>query len=145
MSENQNPIYNAQIPNYGYQYPMGYPQQRPQPIINNMPMPMVWIDGEEEAKRYSVAPNLTIPLWDKNNPIIYLKSTDSAGMASMKIIDYSVREQQNKNEEKEPNIEYVSKEDFKSFEERIQKQLDRLLNANETGNKRYSKESGKNG
>lgn len=66
-----------------------YPQQiQPTPHNNGI----IWVQGETGAKSYLVAPNTTVPLWDSESQVIYLKSTDASGMPSMKIIDYTVRD-----------------------------------------------------
>lgn len=52
---------------------------------------IIWVRGQEGADRYLMAPNTTQPLWDMDNPVIYLKSTDASGQPSMKILDYQER------------------------------------------------------
>lgn len=52
---------------------------------------MIWVRGQEGADRFLMAPNTTQPLWDMDNPVIYLKSTDASGQASMKTLDYQER------------------------------------------------------
>ena len=82
--------YNNGFPmNYGYQMPQQQIIQTPQPSSNNN---LVWVQGEAGAKSYLVAPNNTIPLWDSEAQVIYLKSADASGMPSMKVLDYTIRE-----------------------------------------------------
>lgn len=52
----------------------------------------IWVRSEDVAN-FMVAPNNTVPLWDIENPIIYLKSADSMGRPSVKILDYTIREE----------------------------------------------------
>lgn len=54
---------------------------------------VIWVQGEAAARGYLMAPNTTLPLWDSEANVIYLKSTDSAGMPSMKVLDYTIRDQ----------------------------------------------------
>ena len=69
--------------------------QQPQPITPpTAPTPtpqmsndMIWVQGLAGAKAYLVAPNTTVTLWDSESETIYLKSCDSNGMPSMKILD----------------------------------------------------------
>ena len=63
-------------------------QQQQQPAQNNM----IWVQGEGAARSYLMAPNTTLPLWDSETNTIFLKTTDAAGMPSMKILDYTIRE-----------------------------------------------------
>lgn len=84
------------------QYP--YQQYTPQPYwYQNQPTPpaqqpnssIVWIQGGlNAAKNYHVAPNESIPLWDQEEQVIYLKSADASGMPTIKILDYTIRESQ---------------------------------------------------
>jgi len=53
---------------------------------------IIWVQGEAAARGYLMAPNTTLPLWDSEANVIYLKSTDAAGMPSMKVLDYTVRD-----------------------------------------------------
>ena len=79
------------VPNYQPIYPMyqqNY-QQTQQPQNNSS---IIWVQGEAGAKSYLVAPNNTVQLWDSERQTIYLKSADGSGMPSMKVLDYTIRE-----------------------------------------------------
>lgn len=75
--------------------PMYYqPQYQPQyqqPQQQNTGV--IWVQGEAAARSYLMAPNTTLPLWDSESNTIFLKTTDAAGMPSMKILDYTIRNQ----------------------------------------------------
>ena len=87
--------------NYGYGYPQyqngavpdmlgqykGQYQQLPmqpiqQPIQSNGGL--IWVDNEEQAKNYLVAPNNVVPMFDKSSSAMYIKSSDGAGMPTFK-------------------------------------------------------------
>lgn len=71
--------------------PMYYPQQyQTQQQQGNS---IIWVQGEAGAKSYLVAPNTTVQLWDSESQTIFLKSADASGMPSMKILDYTIRDQ----------------------------------------------------
>ena len=53
---------------------------------------LIWVQGESGAKSYLVAPNNTVQLWDSESQTIYIKSADASGMPSMKVLDYTIRE-----------------------------------------------------
>jgi hypothetical protein len=120
----------------GFPYqPMGYQQQlgqmQPQgqqPGQGSPQSPIIWVSGETGAKAYMLAPNTTLPLWDSENQVIYLKSTDASGMPSMKILDYTIRNNTPPIQEKEPeaNTDYVTHEEFKKFERSIRNQINKL-------------------
>ena len=75
---------------YQPQYQPVMQQQTQQPQTNSN---MIWVSGEAGAKAYLVAPNTTVQLWDSESQRIYLKSADASGMLSMKVLDYTIRDQ----------------------------------------------------
>ena len=78
------PQYQQQM---NYQQPI---QQQQQPQQQNVGV--IWVQGESAASSYLMAPNTTLPLWDSETNTIFLKTTDAAGMPSMKVLDYTIRE-----------------------------------------------------
>ena len=45
---------------------------------------MIWVQGEAGAKAYLVANGNTVPLWDSEQPYVYIKTVDAAGVPSMR-------------------------------------------------------------
>lgn len=147
-------------------YPQYYPQQygqnqmqqqvgtqMPSPQMSPASMPgtsqtnnLIWVQGEAGAKSYLVAPNTTVQLWDSEEQVIYLKSADASGMPSMKVLDYTIRDATPSANthltSSEPQIgDFVTKEEFYAFEDKIQKQMDRLsLNGNSRKKKEVSED-----
>lgn len=119
--------YNSGFP-MAYQpyYPMqnnSYPNQMAvtpsQPTQNNG---IIWVQGEAGAKSYLVAPNNTVQLWDSESQTIYLKSADASGMPTMKILDYSIRDNTVPNATPvavTPVNDYVTREEFNIFVEKF--------------------------
>lgn len=66
--------------------------QYQQPVQQNQQTGLNWIQGEQAAKSYLVAPNSTVVLFDSESQVIYLKSADASGMPSIKVLDYTIRE-----------------------------------------------------
>lgn len=119
--------YNNGFPvTYGQMYPqIMQPPQVAQPASQNNNL--VWVQGEAGAKSYLVAPNNTIPLWDSEAQVIYLKSADASGMPSMKVLDYTIRQSANLPQNGPINNkaeEYVTKEEMNSFRAEISKQIE---------------------
>ncbi len=85
---------------------------------------LIWVQGEQAAKSYLVAPNTTVQLWDSEEKVIYLKSADASGMPSMKILDYTIRGDAN-NQAVAPAAEYATKDDLKALEEKIRDEISR--------------------
>ena len=75
-----------------------------------------YVQGEEAAKSYPVAPGQFAVLLDIEKPVIYTKTTDQFGRPQpMKILDYVERNQQ-----PVPQTgNFVTKEDFDSFKNEI--------------------------
>lgn len=72
--------------------PMYYTPQY-QPAQQQSSAGLIWVQGEAGAKSYLVAPNTTVALYDSERQTIYLKSADASGMPSMRILDYTIRDQ----------------------------------------------------
>lgn len=49
---------------------------------------LVWVSGEIGAKSYLVAPNTSVLLMDSEGDKFYLKSTDAAGMPTLRTFEY---------------------------------------------------------
>ena len=75
-----------------------------------------YVQGEEAAKSYPVAPGQFAVLLDIEKPVIYTKTTDQFGRPQpIKILDYVERNQQ-----PAPQTgNFVTKEDFDSFKNEI--------------------------
>ena len=80
--------YQTQLQQYPFTQP--YAQQVQRQDNNNL----WWVQGESGAKSYLVAPNTTVVLFDSESQTIYLKSADATGLPSMRILDYTIRDQQ---------------------------------------------------
>lgn len=116
--------YQYFTPQYGYQPQNGVNndafqnvQPNNQPQQNNAVNGLIWVAGLSSAKAYPVAPNQTVVLWDSENQSVYLKSADATGMPSMKILDYTIRENEqvvNGLQKQLPDMSnYVTKEELK--------------------------------
>lgn len=131
---------------YNYNFPYqfnGYSQpQQPQQQSNGI----IWVQGEAGAKSYLVAPNTTVQLWDSEAQVIYLKSADASGMPSMKIIDYTIRDNNHSNLSQNSQNSYVTKDEFDAFKQEVHKMIggknnEPTVSANGNGksNKQYNK------
>lgn len=141
MAYNYNPYYynNGATPDMLNQYKSLYqqmqmPQQMAQqPIQQNSPPPqipiitggLIYVDNEEQAKNYLVAPNNAVPMFDKNKPLMYVKASDGAGMPNFK--KYTISEyEENNNLVNVPQTpaehvckcgdKFVSKDDFDALQ-----------------------------
>lgn len=82
--------YTPQIyyPNNYQPYQMQQQQQMPVPQQNQSNNGLIWVTGEIGAKSYLVAPNQSVLLMDSEGDKFYLKTTDSAGMPSLRTFEY---------------------------------------------------------
>ena len=131
---------NGAVPDMLNQYKGQYQQmpiQQPmmQQPVQQMPIQsnggLIWVDNEEQAKNYLVAPNNVVPMFDKNSSQMYIKSADGAGMPTFKKYKLTNFEEAD-NTPKTPDKheckcgkEFASKEDFEvlkgKFEDLSQK------------------------
>lgn len=98
-----------------------YQTQQPQfiPKQNIIQSNRIWVQGEAGAKSYLVAPNTTVDLWDSESQTIYIKSADAAGLPSMKIIDYTIRNDVPTSPISSPNSDFITKDYLTPIEERL--------------------------
>lgn len=106
-----------------YQMPAYYPTQTPQTNqFQNGTSSLIWVQGEGAAKSYPVAPNTSVPLWDSEANVVYIKSADASGMPSIKVLDYTVRDNAQRTAEIQPQTDFVTHNELAD----IQKEIDSL-------------------
>ena len=137
--------YNSYYPT-GYQ-PMYYPQQgqmqnqpQQQPQMNSG---IIWVQGEAAAKSYPIAPNSSVPLWDSEANVIYIKSADMSGMPSIKILDYTMRDVAPRAAEIQPQSDFATKDDISILEKEISSLKSKFERMSGGGEKRKEKSDGK--
>ena len=120
------------------------PSPQPQMIPQSQPQsnPMIWVQGETGAKSYLMQPNMTLPLWDSEAQVIYLKSTDASGMPTMKVLDYTIREGVANSKPiptiETQNVDYATHSDLKELEERILSRIENFKGRRQNGEQRFS-------
>lgn len=128
---------------YNNGFPIGYAQPYP-PISPYTPQPQmqmqpqkqtgpIWVQGEGGVKSFLLAPGETVALWDSEAQVIYLKSADASGMPSMKVLDYTIRDN--------PSIpskapvgegpEYATKNEIQSTKDDIKHEIDVIKKEND--------------
>ena len=101
--------------------PQFYPpvQQAGNPYFqqNNQKIICEYVQGENAAKSYPVAPGQFAVLLDIENPVIYTKTTDQFGRPQpIKILDYKERVE---TPQLQTTQNYVTKDDLDSFKEEM--------------------------
>lgn len=103
-----------------YQQPMQTPAQM-QPVQQPQAQSggILWVQGEEGAKAYMVAPGNSVLLMDSENSAFYIKSTDASGMPQpLRIFDYTERGAAQR-QQAAPLPDYVSRQEFDALKARI--------------------------
>lgn len=101
--------------------------------------PITWVQGPQQVEAYPVQYGGTVVLWDKELPVIYIKSVDNFGNASIQILDYVFRKNAPVNEvpvKQEEKVEYVKKEDF----DKLQAKIDELINNKHQPNRKFKED-----
>lgn len=115
---------------YNNGFPVTYPQMYYQPVVQQtVPQQsapqtqnngIIWVSGEAGAKAYLVAPNTTVQLWDSESQTIFLKSADASGMPSIKVLEYTIRDNPQAAQKVAPSQpNYATKQDLDSMYEQI--------------------------
>ena len=112
-----NPYYGQPMPdNLMQMRQMQQPQMQPQmqPQIQN-PIAqggVQWVNGEQEARGYLIAPNSAVALWDSSAPTVYLKQSDASGKPTLKIYDLVERTETPQTAPQEKGVEFVTRKEF---------------------------------
>jgi len=78
---------------------------------------IIWVQGEDAAKAYMVAPGNSVLLMDSEKSAFYIKSTDPSGMPlPLRVFDFTERTAR----KPEPLEETVSREEFAALMARIE-------------------------
>lgn len=121
---------------YNNMFSMGYPQVSYPPMNYAQPQytqqnqnqgNLIWVQGEAGAKSYMVAPNTTVQLWDSETNTIYLKSADASGMPSMRILDYTIRDNSAPQSHADISGNYATQDDLKVLERKLNDRLDEIM------------------
>lgn len=90
------------------------PYQQPQPQNG-----IIWVQGENAAKSFPVAPGNTVVLWDSENPLIHVKSVDGSGLPNMRTFEIKERTEAPATL-LDGGKEFVGRDDFKALQERVE-------------------------
>ena len=99
----QNQYYNPQMNNQQI-----FPQEQTQNLIR--------VNGIDGAKTYQMPANSTVALFDCNEDIMYIKTTDGAGFPSIRTFNFVEITQ---NEKSSGNKDYISRQEFEEFKKEL--------------------------
>ena len=90
-----------------------FQQTQPQIPTQNL----IRVNGMDGAKAYQMTPNSTVALFDSNEDIMYVKSTDSAGFPQIRRFKFV--EMQESQTQQPVNNDFISREEFENFKKEI--------------------------
>lgn len=94
-------------------------QQQPQQPVNNI----IRVTGPESAKAYPLGERSSVILFDAENPIFYLKTTDDGGfpnpLRSFSFEEIKTVENQQPAIEQTDAVNFATKEDFETLEKNV--------------------------
>lgn len=77
------------------------------------------VDGVKGAQEYQLLPNSKMPLFDKNNDIFYVKSTDAMGNSSIDAFRFEKIQAE--------QMEFVTREDLNTLREDVKNDVKQLI------------------
>lgn len=93
---------------------------------------LLWVQGEAGAKSYLVAPNTTVLLMDSEGSRFYLKTTDPAGMPSLRVFEYTEvlqnAPQAPQSTQTDLDSKYVTRQEYDALQGKYMEILERLNN-----------------
>ena len=107
----QNPYANLLAQNQYYN-----PQMNNQPLPQQITQNPIRVNGIEGAKAYQMSANSTVALFDSNEDIMYIKTTDGAGFPSIRTFSFTEVKEQNKPIQQ---VDYISREEFEEFKKEL--------------------------
>lgn len=114
------PVYQGIPQMQQYQVPQPQPQPQPQ---QQSSAGIIWVQGEEGAKAYMVAPGNSVLLMDSENSAFYIKSTDQSGMPlPLRVFDYNERTGDRQSTQailSQDDTSYVTRNEFDALAARI--------------------------
>ena len=109
----QNPYASLIAQNQYYHQP---PVNNQQFFQQEQPQSLIRVNGIDGAKAYQMPANSTVALFDNNEDIMYVKTTDGAGFPSVRSFKFVEITQETKKDEK---VDYISREEFEEFKKEL--------------------------
>lgn len=94
------------------------PQQFVMDPQRNAPQ-LIRVTGMEGAKAYQMPPNSVVPLFDADNDIMYVKSTDGAGFPTIRAFAFQPVE-----DKPEQVQQYVTRDEFDAAMKHLREAID---------------------
>ena len=83
---------------------------------------LIRVTGYEGAKAYQMMPNSTVALFDGNEDLMYIKTTDGAGFATIKTFKFEPYGEPPQN-----GSEYISRSEFDDFRNEVKTYVEQFI------------------
>ena len=111
---------NLYMPQYS-----GYPQvtwsYHPQTVTSQPINGLVSVTGVEGAKAYQLPPNSSMPLFDNDSDVMYVKTTDAAGYPTIRTFRFEPMEPI---EAKVVEADYIGRSEFDALVQQVRELMD---------------------
>lgn len=81
-----------------------------------IPQNLIRVNGIDGAKAYQMPANSTVALFDANEDVMYIKTTDGAGFPSLRTFNFVEITQ---NEKSTGSQDYISRQEFEEFKKEL--------------------------
>lgn len=125
-ASNYNPATNYN----GWQYPQPSPTYRQQPVNN-----LIRVTGIEGAKAYQLPPNSDAVLFDGNDAVFYVKTTDGAGFPTIRKF---VFEESSIETVSQDTTQFISRNEFNDAIEKLMGRIDQYAQSNISESNEFS-------
>lgn len=116
-------------------------QQPIQPAFTQQQGGLIRVTGIDGAKAYQMPPNSIAALFDNNEDLFYIKSTDGAGFPTIKAYKFVPAETEIRQEQQIPN-DYVTHEEFEQFKKEMLSNGKQYISKSSNTNGKQNKSAG---
>ena len=117
-----------------------------QPNYNGQALSLIRVNGMDEAKAYQIPSNSTVALFDANENILYVKSSDNAGFSTIRTFAFT---EVNISAQSPTEGNYISRTEFEQFKTEVlgyaQQLVQQQKHANHREPKQYTRSGENNG
>lgn len=92
---------------------------------------LVSVTGMDGARAYPMPPNSSMPLFDNDNDLLYVKTTDAAGYPTIKTFRFESAEPVKENI---AEADYVSRSEFDELVEQVRKLVEKTARTRRAAN-----------
>ena len=96
---------------------------------------LIRVTGYEGAKAYQMMPNSTVALFDGNEDLMYIKTTDGAGFATIKTFKFEPHDAA-----PQTSGEFISRSEFDDFRNEVKEYVEQFIPKSKSNKKQSADE-----